>query len=242
MALSWLVLMICFLTYIQAQQHSYLNEQIPIIEGNFATLNWTGIFPSKLLKTPCVTPVDQSNIDQIQDWYDDSTDDLLYAKSELEKRMLYRIIFVPSLTIFLSQVDDTSVALFSVSKRYYWHVCSPAEIDWRVSLYHLIIAYIVNFRYGALLSFYSCMAEILYFSVTPKVLQGKYQYLTSGSSPRYAVIHQIFSHTVYWYGMQADIFGLEYIGFTGGFLNACGLSLSSNILCLYFLLLQTFLW
>jgi hypothetical protein len=120
MALSWLVLIICFLTHIQAQRLEYMKEQIPIIEDSIKPLRvpelpdylqWTGIFPAKLLRLPCVRPPDESKLEEIRNWYGNSTDELEYAKGELEKP------------------DDT-----------------PPEIDWKVSLYQLIIAYIVNLR------------------------------------------------------------------------------------------------
>jgi len=111
MALSWLVLIICFLTNVQAQRLEYVKEQIPIIEDSIQELPWTGIFPAKLLPLPCVSPPNQSSIDQIQNWYDDSTNELTYAEG------------------VLGDLENT-----------------PPEVDWKVSLYHLIIAYIVNFR------------------------------------------------------------------------------------------------
>jgi len=82
-----------------------------MIEDSIPDMPWSGIFPSKLFPLPCVSPINESFIDLIQNWYDDSKDELEYAEGELGK------------------LEDT-----------------PPEVDWRVSLYHLIIAYIVNFR------------------------------------------------------------------------------------------------
>jgi hypothetical protein len=109
MALSWLVLIIYFLTHIQGQQFSFPNGQIPIMEC--PTLPWKGIFPPRLLLAPCVKPVGESHIEQIRKWYNESGTELKYAQDKL------------------GELEDTSEV-----------------IDWDVSLYQLIIAYIVNFR------------------------------------------------------------------------------------------------
>jgi len=121
MALPWLVLIICFLTQIQAQQLSYLKEQIPLVdieavnakESELKPGDVTGIFPPNLLRTPCIDQPNETNVEEIERWYESSQDELVYAKSLLESR------------------DPT-----------------PELVDWNVSLYQLIIANIVNFRGG----------------------------------------------------------------------------------------------
>lgn len=128
MALSWLVFTLCFLTHIQAQQLSYLKEQIPITEasnkavnakGNIPPGSITGIIPPRLLPFPCFQAVNQSKVDDVINWYKSSHEELEYAKGELQKRMLCRILCVPSLTNFGSKVDPTSVTRFFAAGRDY---------------------------------------------------------------------------------------------------------------------------
>lgn len=64
------------------------SEQKPIVKADIESVPGpTGIFPPHLTPTPIVPKIGDHTLEEIRQWYASSENDLIYAKSELEKSM-----------------------------------------------------------------------------------------------------------------------------------------------------------